>query len=94
MPVSGIDEIPRGIQPGSHREEVFYRIPRRKISCLCGTHGEGRMVNIRWLWFPLIGASLFLAVPGNETIGGMLGDVVGTFSPPPWWRSCRSSDIA
>ncbi len=37
------------------------------------------MVNIRWLWFPLIGASVFLAVPGNETIGGMLGDVVGHF---------------
>ena len=37
------------------------------------------MVNVRWLWIPLVGASVFLAVPGNETIGGMLGDVVGHF---------------
>ena len=37
------------------------------------------MVNVRWLWIPLIGASVFLALPGNETIDGMLGDVVGHF---------------
>ena len=37
------------------------------------------MVNIRWLWVPLIGTSVFLALPGNETIGGVLGDVVGHF---------------
>ncbi len=37
------------------------------------------MVNVRWLWVPLVGASVFLALPGHETIGGMLGDVVGHF---------------
>lgn len=37
------------------------------------------MVNIRWLWVPLLGVSVFLALPGNETIGGVLGDVVGHF---------------
>lgn len=37
------------------------------------------MVNVRWLWIPLVGASVFLALPGNDTIGGMLGDVVGHF---------------
>ena len=37
------------------------------------------MVNIRWLWVPLVGTSVFLALPGNETIGGVLGDVVGHF---------------
>ena len=37
------------------------------------------MVNVRWLWVPLVGASVFLAMPGNETIGDVLGDVVGHF---------------
>ena len=37
------------------------------------------MVNIRWLWVPLISGSIFLAIPGNSTIGGILGDVVGHF---------------
>ncbi len=37
------------------------------------------MVNVRWLWVPLVGASVFLALPGHETIGGVLGDVVGHF---------------
>ncbi len=37
------------------------------------------MLNIRWLWVPLVGASVFLALPGNSTIEGVLGDVVGHF---------------
>ncbi len=37
------------------------------------------MVNIRWLWVPLFGASVFLALPGNSTLEGVLGDVVGHF---------------
>ena len=37
------------------------------------------MVNVRWLWVPLIGASVFLALPGNSTLEGVLGDVVGHF---------------
>ena len=36
-------------------------------------------VNIRWLWIAMVGGSSMLAVPGNSTIGGMLGDVVGHF---------------
>jgi|GEM_PF-2341693 len=36
-------------------------------------------VNVRWLWVAMVGASSILAVPGNSTIGGMLGDVVGHF---------------
>lgn len=34
-------------------------------------------VSVRWLWFPMVGGSSMLAVPGNSTIGSMLGDVVG-----------------
>ena len=37
------------------------------------------MVNIRWLWVPLVGGSLLLAIPGNSTLGGILGDLVGHF---------------
>ncbi len=37
------------------------------------------MVNIRWLWVPLVSGSLLLAIPGNSTIGGVLGDLVGHF---------------
>ena len=37
------------------------------------------MVNIRWLWVPLVGGSFLLAIPGNSTPGGMLGDIVGHF---------------
>jgi len=37
------------------------------------------MVNIRWLWVPLVSGSLFLAIPGNSTLGGILGDLVGHF---------------
>ena len=37
------------------------------------------MVNIRWLWVPLVGGSLLLAIPGNTTLGGILGDLVGHF---------------
>jgi len=37
------------------------------------------MVNVRWLWVPLVSASLFLAIPGNSTLRGILGDVVGHF---------------
>ena len=37
------------------------------------------MVNVRWLWIPMVGASAFLALPGNSTIEGVLGDVVGHF---------------
>lgn len=37
------------------------------------------MVNIRWLWVPLVGASVALALPGNTTMSGVLGDVVGHF---------------
>lgn len=36
------------------------------------------MVNVRWLWVPLVGASVALALPGN-TMSGVLGDVVGHF---------------
>lgn len=36
-------------------------------------------VNIRWLWVAMVGGSSMLAVPGNSTLGGMLGDVVGHF---------------
>ena len=36
-------------------------------------------INIRWLWVPMVGASAMLAVPGNLTIGGILGDIVGHF---------------
>lgn len=35
--------------------------------------------NTRWIWIPLVGGSAFLALPGNSTIGGFLGDVVGHF---------------
>ena len=41
--------------------------------------GEASVVNVRWLWVPLVGASVFLALPGNSTIDGILGDVVGHF---------------
>ena len=34
-------------------------------------------VSVRWLWVAMVGGSSMLAVPGNSTIGGMLGDVVG-----------------
>ena len=44
-----------------------------------GGSQEADVVNVRWLWVPLVGASVFLALPGNETIGGVLGDVVGHF---------------
>lgn len=37
------------------------------------------MVNIRWLWLPLIGGSILLALPGNSTLRGILGDLVGHF---------------
>jgi len=37
------------------------------------------VLNVRWLWVPLVGASVFLALPGNSTIEGVLGDVVGHF---------------
>ena len=37
------------------------------------------MVNIRWLWVPLIGASAFPALPGNSNIGGVIGDLVRHF---------------
>ncbi len=40
---------------------------------------ENSFVNIRWLWIAMVGGSSMLAVPGNSTIGGMLGDVVGHF---------------
>lgn len=40
---------------------------------------EKSFVNIRWLWLPMVGGSAMLAVPGNSTIGGMLGDIVGHF---------------
>ena len=36
-------------------------------------------INIRWLWVPMVGGSAMLAVPGNSTVGGMLGDIVGHF---------------
>ena len=36
-------------------------------------------INIRWLWVPMVGASAMLAVPGNLTIVGILGDIVGHF---------------
>ena len=36
-------------------------------------------VNIRWLWVAMVGGSSMLAVPGNSTLSGMLGDVVGHF---------------
>ena len=38
---------------------------------------ENSFINIRWLWVPMVGASGMLAVPGNSTIGGILGDIVG-----------------
>lgn len=34
-------------------------------------------VSIRWLWVAMVGGSLLLAIPGNTTIGRVLGDVVG-----------------
>lgn len=34
-------------------------------------------VNVRWLWLAMVGGSSMLAVPGNSSIGGLLGDVVG-----------------
>jgi hypothetical protein len=37
------------------------------------------MINIRWLWLPLISGSLFLAIPGNSTLRGILGDIIGHF---------------
>ncbi len=36
-------------------------------------------VSIRWLWVAMVGGSSMLAVPGNSTLGGMVGDVVGHF---------------
>jgi len=36
-------------------------------------------VNVRWLWIPLVGGSAMLAIPGNSTLGGILGDMVGHF---------------
>jgi len=36
-------------------------------------------VSVRWLWVPMVGGSSMLAVPGNSTIGGILGDMVGHF---------------
>ena len=41
---------------------------------------ENSFINIRWLWMPMVGGSTMLALPGNSTIGGILGDVVGHFS--------------
>ena len=40
---------------------------------------EKSFVNIRWLWVPMVGGSAMLALPGNSTIGGILGDMVGHF---------------
>lgn len=37
------------------------------------------VVNIRWLWAGMVGGSILLASPGNSTLGGLLGDVVGHF---------------
>ena len=36
-------------------------------------------VHIRWLWVAMVGGSLMLAIPGQSTISGVLGDVVGHF---------------
>ena len=58
--------------------EFFIEDPGAR-SGVGGENTEAREVNIRWLWIPLVGASVFLALPGNETIGGVLGDVVGHF---------------
>ena len=34
-------------------------------------------VDMKWLWIAMIGGSFLLAGPGNPTLEGMLGDVVG-----------------
>jgi len=49
------------------------------VACLLGDDGEESVVNVRWLWVPMVGASVFLALPGHSTIDGVLGDVVGHF---------------
>ena len=82
LSVNGIGRIPCGIQPGSQREEVFYTIPRSRVSCLFGTSGEGSMVNVRWLWIPLVGASF--SGPAGTRRSGSCGRLGGDFSPRPW----------
>ena len=36
-------------------------------------------ISIKWLWIAMVGGSMLLATPGNSTLIGMLGDVVGHF---------------
>lgn len=67
----------RAISPGSQGRDVSYRMA--VLHWLLDNTREEKVVNVRWLWVPLVGASVFLALPGNETIGGVLGDVVGHF---------------
>ena len=40
---------------------------------------DNSLINIRWLWMPMVGGSTMLALPGNSTLGGILGDIVGHF---------------
>ena len=40
---------------------------------------ENSFINILWLWMPMVGGSTMLALPGNSTLGGILGDIVGHF---------------
>jgi len=37
------------------------------------------MVNMKWWWAAMLGASILLAVPGHSEIGAIMGDVVGHF---------------
>ena len=37
------------------------------------------MINTRWLWVPLFCGSLILAIPGNSSLQGILGDILGHF---------------
>ena len=40
---------------------------------------EEMTLNIKWLWVAMMGGSVLLATPGNSSILGMLGDVLGHF---------------
>ena len=72
--------------PFQERRKIYYDVSRE----LAKPHQEFKyleflsvkdefVVNVRWLWVPLVGTSVFLALPGNSTIRGVLGDVVGHF---------------
>lgn len=47
--------------------------------CFSWERMDKSFVSVRWLWLPMVGGSATLALPGNSTLGGILGDMVGHF---------------